>query len=77
MTSAHLHQGAVRSLEPRVGLRVTDPAWPRDVWEVVQADGSVIYLLRTKDGRLWHHTEVSWRHAIANGYLTENQERCP
>lgn len=54
-----------------VGMRLTDPAWPGDVWVVEQANDYTIYLRRESDGRLWHHTAKSWAHAWANDYLYE------
>ena len=58
--------------EPYEGMRIVDPAFPDDIWEVVQYDGafaSSIYIRRERDGRLWHHSHESWKYAWDRGYL--------
>jgi hypothetical protein len=57
--------------EPRVGMPVIDPEFPKENWEVRQHDGwpSAVYLERQPDGHLFHHTEDSWRYSWENGFL--------
>ena len=52
----------------KVGMRVIDPAYPDNIWTIIQADSTAIYLQR-QDGHLHHHSPKSWRWCWTNGTL--------
>lgn len=59
-------------LKPEVGMKIVDPEFPGDVWEVIQADSDVgpIYVQRSHDGRLHHYSRASWGLAWSKGFLS-------
>lgn len=55
---------------PKTGMRLIDPAFPKEPWVIAQYNESgYIYIRRERDGRLWHHTLDSWAYAWERDYL--------